>query len=71
MTAPNTLEELAADLCEIDATKADAQLDDASAFPSWKNANEKRRAHFMEKARQEVDAGRFILGVGWSEAVIG
>lgn len=71
MTAPNTIEELAADLCEVDAVQADAMLDDASAYSSWDKANEKRRAHFLAKARQEVEAGRFILGVGWSEDAIG
>ena len=64
MTKQITIEELAQDLCEMDACEADAVLDtaeEAARFPGWQQSNEQRRDHFRAKAREGVASGRYSL----------
>ena len=65
---PNTIEELAKDLLEIDATMADAQIDNADVlYPSWDKSSEDRKNFWLTKANAAVDSGEFILGKGYKD----
>lgn len=50
------IEQLARDLCDMDAAEADATLEDASAFPEWDNAGGERRDYWRQEARKRLAA---------------